>query len=101
MHAVILCTAPQSEAGNLARQLVEEKLVACVNIADVTSFFKWEGKLEEDKEALLVMKTTTDRVRRVIDRVKQLHSYEVPEIIALPIVDGFEGYLDWVRDSVE
>ncbi|MBM3132435.1 MAG: divalent-cation tolerance protein CutA [Chloroflexi bacterium] len=101
MFAVILCTAPPTDAERLARTLVGEKLVACVNTAPVNSFFKWEGKLQEEKEVLLIMKTTAARVREAIVRIRELHSYQVPEIIALPIIDGYEGYLDWVKESVD
>ena len=101
MFAVILCTAPADEVEKIARPLVEEKLVACVNVTEVKSFFRWEGKMEVEKESLLVMKTRTDKIGDVIACVRELHSYDVPEIIALPIIGGFEGYLDWVKDSVE
>jgi periplasmic divalent cation tolerance protein len=100
MYAVILCTTPASDVEKLARLLVEEQLVACINVADVNSFFKWEGTLEEEKEALLIMKTTTNNIDAIVRRVKELHSYEVPEVIALPIIGGFEGYLEWVKESV-
>lgn len=99
-YAVILCTTPFSEAEKIAYPLVEEQLVACVNVANVNSFFKWQGNFEKDKEALLIMKTTTGKIKEVIERIKALHSYEVPEIIALPILDGNPDYLDWVSESV-
>jgi len=101
MFAVILCTAPADEVEKIAHPLVAEKLVACINVTEVKSFFRWEGKMEAGKESLLVMKTRTDKISDVIARVRELHSYDVPEVIALPIIDGFEGYLDWVKDSVE
>ncbi len=101
MFAVVLCTTPASDSEKLARTLVEEKLVACINVASVKSFFRWEGKPEEEEEALLIMKTKADKVKEVIDRVKVLHSYDVPEVIALPIIDGNKDYMDWVRESVE
>ena len=100
MYAVILCTTQAADVEKLARPLVEEQLVACINVGDVNSFFKWEGTLEEEKEALLIMKTTTNKIDAVVRRVKELHSYEVPEVIALPIIGGFEGYLEWVKESV-
>lgn len=100
MFAVILCTTPVSEVEKLARPLVEEQLVACINVSDVNSFFRWDGKLEDEKEALLIMKTTTDKIDDVVRRVQDLHSYDVPEVIALPIIGGHEGYLEWVRTSV-
>lgn len=101
MFAVILCTCSRQEAGRIAMALVEEKLVACVNIGEVNSYFRWEGKVQQEGEALLIMKTRSGKVKEIIGRIRELHSYEVPEIIALPIIDGHEGYLDWVRESVE
>ncbi len=101
MIAVVLCTAPHDEVEGLSRALVEEKLVACINVADVKSFFIWEGTFEEDKEALLVMKTTQAQVKGLIKRITELHSYDVPEILALPVIDGHEGYMDWVKETVE
>ncbi|MCL0088594.1 divalent-cation tolerance protein CutA [Dehalococcoidia bacterium] len=101
MFAVILCTSPRQEAGRIARALVDEKLVACVNVGEVNSYFRWEGEVQEEGEALLIMKTKAGKVKEIIGRIRDLHSYEVPEIIALPIIDGHEGYLDWVRESVE
>lgn len=100
MYSVVLCTAPAGEAGDLARTLVGERLVACVNMIGVRSCFRWEGEVQEEEEGLLIMKTMTDRVGAVIDRVRELHSYEVPEVIALPVTEGYEGYLNWVQDSV-
>jgi periplasmic divalent cation tolerance protein len=101
MFAVILCTSSHQEAGRIAGTLVEEKLVACVNVGEVNSYFRWEGEVQEEGEALLIMKTRSGKVKEIIRRIRELHSYEVPEIIALPIIDGHEGYLDWVKESVE
>jgi len=98
---VILCTSPREEGERIARALVEEKLVACVNVGEVNSYFRWEGEVQEEGEVLLIMKTRSGKVKEIIGRIQELHSYEVPEIIALPIIDGHEGYLDWVRESVE
>jgi len=100
LFAVILCTTPIGEADKISRPLVEEKLVACINVANVDSFFRWEGHCKTEKESLLIMKTRTDRIGQVIKRVKAIHPYEVPEIIALPIIDGIEEYLQWVEDSI-
>ena len=101
MFAVILCTTSPAVSESLARALVEEKLVACVNATQVTSFFKWEGQFERDDETLLIIKTRSDLIKKVIARINELHSYEVPEIIALPIADGNEAYLDWIRESLD
>ena len=101
MFAVVLCTTPASDIEKIAHTLVEEKLVACINIAAVNSIFRWEGKVEEEEEALLVMKTKANKLKQVIERVKTLHSYEVPEVIALPIIDGNTDYTDWISESLE
>ena len=100
MFTVVLCTVPEAEAERLACTLVEEKIVACVNAMPVSSFFFWEGALQKEGETLLIMKTTAANVNRTIARIREIHSYQVPEIIALPIMAGYEGYLDWVREAV-
>ena len=98
---VVLCTSPPSEAGALARALVEEQLVACVNIVPaVTSVYRWEGKLEEDTESLLIMKTTSGALETLQDRLVSLHSYSVPEVIALPVSGGSEAYAAWVKGAL-
>jgi len=100
MFVVVLCTTPIDESETIARVLVEEGLSACVNInPEITSIFRWEGKLEREREALLIIKTQTENISRIVERIKELHSYEVPEIIALPIIGGNREYLDWVRES--
>jgi len=100
MFAVVLCTTPAVDAQRISGTLVEERLVACVNIADVKSVFRWNDEVQSEAEALLVMKTRAGKVRDLIARIRELHSYEVPEVIALPVIDGLEEYLDWVRESV-
>jgi len=97
---VVFCTASQEEARSIAKVLVEEHLAACVNIASVESFFFWKGEFCEENEALLVIKTERALIERLIKRIKQIHSYEMPEIIAIPIVDGSDEYLKWVKDAV-
>lgn len=88
------------EADRIARTLVGEKLVACVNVVPgIQSIYWWKGEVCEDAELLLIMKTRTALVGAVRDRVKELHSYEVPEIIALPIAQGLPAYLEWVAAS--
>jgi len=96
---VIITSGREKEAKRLARVLVEEKLAACVNILpDVESNYWWKGKIESSQEWMLVLKTQEKMVQRIIERVKEIHSYEVPEVIALPIVTGNRDYLQWISD---
>ncbi len=97
-HYLILSTIDSKEgAEQLAHHLVEERLAACVNIIpDMTSVYKWKGTLEHTTENLLVIKSTQERLPRLIERIKELHPYELPEVIALPIEDGYPPYLDWL-----
>jgi periplasmic divalent cation tolerance protein len=95
--AVLITTGSAEEGQSIARALVEERLAACVNIlSPIHSVYRWEGKLQCDEETLLVVKTTSHRFEQLSLRVKQLHSYDTPEIVALPLVDGSSEYLDWV-----
>jgi periplasmic divalent cation tolerance protein len=97
---VVLVTAgSETEASSIAKALVEQGLVACVNILPgVRSVFQWEGKVTEEYEYLLVAKTVSQAFERVAAAVKAIHSYSVPEVIALPIQQGLPEYLAWVRD---
>lgn len=101
-HVVVLVTAGSAdEADRIGRTLVEERLAACANLVPaIASRFWWQGKIEEAGEALLILKTRQDRLPRLTARVRSLHSYTVPEVIALPILDGSPDYLRWIDDSV-
>lgn len=95
---VVLCTAPVDRAEGIARALVEERLAACVNIVpQVTSVYRWKGAIETDREALLVIKTQAALVARLDGRLRELHPYEVYELLALPIAEGHQPYLDWLK----
>jgi periplasmic divalent cation tolerance protein len=102
-RVVLVTCATLEEARKIAREVVEKKLAACVNIVThaVESFYAWEGKLENSSEYLLIMKTSEERVEELQKEVLRLHSYEVPEFVVLPIVAGSEGYLKWLGESVE
>jgi periplasmic divalent cation tolerance protein len=95
---VVLVTAPTAErAAELARTLVEERLAACGNVVPgLRSIYRWEGKVEDEAEALLLLKTTRARFEALRDRVLALHPYQVPEVIALPVEAGSASYLDWI-----
>lgn len=96
---VAYCTCPNAEVGSeIARQLVEERLAACVNmLPNVVSVYRWGAQVETDQEVLLMIKTTALRVDALSARITALHPYDVPEIIAHAIAAGHENYLDWVR----
>jgi periplasmic divalent cation tolerance protein len=96
---VVLVTAPDAETGaRLARALVGERLAACANVVPgVRSIYRWQGALQEDAEVLLVLKTGAERCAALAARVKDLHPYELPEVLELPATGGSEAYLGWVR----
>ncbi len=102
-YVLVLNTCPGSiSAKKIAQDLVNEKLAACVNIIpDVQSFFAWVGKVDTANEHMLIIKTTVDNYNAVEKRIKKLHPYELPEIIAVPIHTGFEGYLDWINTNTK
>jgi periplasmic divalent cation tolerance protein len=95
---IVYVTAKTDEAGTIARALVEERLAACVNLIDVQSVYRWEGKVAEDGETLLVIKTSDHRIGQLTARVKELHSYALPEIMVLPVTGGLQEYLSWIAD---
>lgn len=99
---LVLVTAPnEDEARRIANALVEERLAACVNIvAAIESVYRWEGQVTTDRETLLIIKTTDERYEELEQRVKELHSYSTPEVIAFKIDRGSSEYLSWLRDSV-
>lgn len=102
MYRVILVTAAnKKEARRIAKGLINSKLAACVNIiGGVESCFWWKGKIDSAKEVLLIIKSRKEKVLKVIRLVKSIHSYEIPEIISLPITAGFKPYLRWIDESL-
>ncbi len=96
---VYITVGSPDEAARLARALVTERLAACVNRVPVESVYRWQGQLEEAPEVLLIVKTRRARLDALAARVQALHSYTVPEMIALPIVAGWPPYLDWLADE--
>lgn len=93
-----LCTCPdEATAARIARALVEERLAACVNrLPGVRSTYRWQGAVHDDAEVLLLIKTTTDRLPALRERLPALHPYELPELIAVEVAGGLPAYLDWV-----
>jgi len=98
---VLTTTSSWDEAEKIAKTLLEERLVACANIiGPVHSLFWWQGKINTAQEHLILMKTRSDLFGKVSERVKTLHSYQVPEIIATPIIEGSKEYLKWLDESL-
>jgi len=99
---VFVTTDSQEEAQKIATRLLNQRKVACVNIVPrVDSLFWWQGKLDSARESLVIAKTKASLLPEVVSLVKDVHSYEVPEIIALPIIGGNEDYLNWIDSEVE
>lgn len=100
-YCLVLVTAPAKEATPLQETLVKEKLVACVNAQPVRSCYIWEGKLEQDDEVLLMMKTKVALFDKLSARIQELHSYDTPEILAIPILKGNPKYLAWMDEVLQ
>lgn len=101
---MVLITAPSREtARQIARALLDKRLAACVNIiSPINSLYTWEGQVQDDEEALLIVKSRADLFHQgLVPAVKALHPYEVPEIIALPVIAGLRSYLDWISEVTE
>jgi periplasmic divalent cation tolerance protein len=101
-HQLVLCTCPdQATAQNIAEQLVDRQLAACINIlSGITSVYQWQGKRENSQEHLLLIKTTHAAYEILEQTLTNLHPYELPEIIAVPIARGSDAYLDWISQQV-
>lgn len=99
---VFITTPTQENAEKISSMLVEEKLVACVSVVgEVKSTFYWEGKIEKEKEYLLIIKTKDNLFNKILEMVKKIHPYKVPEILALNISQGNPDYLKWVEETVK
>ncbi len=100
---IVLITAGSGEeAATIARALVDEHIAACVNVVpEVRSLFFWEGRTQDARESLLICKSRQPLLEKLISRVKTLHSYAVPEVLALPIIAGSRDYLDWLGESTK
>jgi periplasmic divalent cation tolerance protein len=106
---IYITTANEREAKKIAEVLVRERLAACANIFPIESIYKWTsthrrrapGKIEREDEVALIVKTKAKLVDKIIERVKELHSYEVPCIISIPIEKGYQKFLDWINQSTK
>ncbi len=97
---IFITTCSLDEAEKIGRALVEEKLVACSNIVSpIRSIYRWQGKICDDKEALMILKTKKELFKQIEKRVKALHSYDVPEVISMPIIEGSNEYLSWLNSE--
>ncbi|MBP0018037.1 MAG: divalent-cation tolerance protein CutA [Cyanobacteria bacterium SBLK] len=100
-YSLVLVTAgSEEEANEIASALVNEQLAACVSIAPIQSVYRWQGKIERDREWQLTIKTHLALFPALETKIKDLHSYDVPEMIAIPIIMGSQSYLDWLSKSV-
>lgn len=99
---VVLCTVPTAElAAELARTLVEARLAACGNVVPgLRSIYRWQGKVEDEPEVLLILKTTRERLPELRDELLKRHPYQVPEVLALPVEAGSAAYLEWLAAQV-
>lgn len=97
---VIYCTAPPEESKQIAGELLGKNLVACVNITPVNSVYRWKGEVCNDMEDLLIIKTTREKLQELTETIVNIHPYEIPEVIALPVIGGYSGYIAWVKGEV-
>ncbi len=100
-QVIVFVTAPRGKGKEIALKILNKKLAACINIASVESLYWWQGKIEEDQEDLLVIKTTDKRIEELVSYVKEIHPYTVPEIIYWTIEGGNKDYLEWVDQSTQ
>ncbi|MGC9505211.1 divalent-cation tolerance protein CutA [Baaleninema sp.] len=99
-YGIVLITASSAEeAKAIAKSLVEEHLAACVSLTPVRSIYSWQGNIEDEEEWQLIIKTNLTQFDRLESRIRQLHSYDVPEIIAVPIIKGSRDYLNWIGEQ--
>jgi periplasmic divalent cation tolerance protein len=97
---VLITASKEDEAARIAKDIVTSRLAACVNILKgMRSIYRWQGKIEDEDEVLMIVKTRRDLFVELSKRVKELHSYSVPEIIALPVIEGAEEYLNWIKEE--
>ena len=99
---ILVTAASRGECKKIARHLVETRLAACVNISQpIESVYRWEGQIAEEREFLLIIKSTRELFPEIKTEISKIHSYHTPEIICLPVIDGSRNYLQWISDSVK
>ena len=101
-NIVIMTASNTEEASKIVQILLKERLIACANIINsVFSFFCWEGRIDKEKEVLVIMKSNENFFKKLAKRVEELHSYDLPEILALPIINGSKSYLEWMKNCLK
>jgi periplasmic divalent cation tolerance protein len=98
---VVLSTTAPGSGETMARALVTEHLAACVNILETQSLFRWEGAINLEREDLLIIKSRSEYRQKIVDRIRQLHPYDLPEIIVLPLIGGYTPYLQWIGEETK
>ncbi len=103
MYSIIyITTSGVSESNEIAKVLLQERLAACVNIVpSITSMYLWKGAIEEDNESLMIVKTKSELFEKIIIRVKEIHSYEIPCILKINVEMGSQSYLDWINSELD
>jgi len=103
MHALVyITTSGEEESKKIGRIIVEERLAGCINIiSTIESLYWWKGEIEEDKESILIVKTKVSNIENIIKRVKEIHSYKNPAILAIPIIEGSNEYLDYLDVEIK
>ena len=100
IRLIYITTGGKDEARTIGKELVSSRLAACVNIIDnMNSMYFWEGKIQDDKETILIAKTTETLVPKLIEKVKSIHSYSCPCVLSLPVLDGNKQFLDWIVEE--
>lgn len=102
VNFIYMTAGSRAEARNIGRELVASKLAACVNIIeDMNSIYMWDGKVQDETEVVMIAKTTDDRMPQLVEKVKALHSYECPCIVAIPASGGNPAFLEWIAQAVK
>jgi len=102
VNFIYMTAGSREEARRIGKELVMSRLAACVNILDnMNSLYMWQGNVQDDSEVVMIAKTTEERVPRLVEKVKSLHSYECPCIVSIPVSGGNQAFLDWIADEVK